>query len=258
MNRDAYKSLLTSYRPGEGMESDPQIAEALRAAKSDPELMQFLEQESAFDEAFSASLHKIPVPEGLHERILSHVATQNNPRQDSRHKVVPFRAAWHYTLAGAAAAALLIFGFMTFQKQKSSPPQQYTAVAGIMESISQFPLEPQMQSEDVQELQQFVRTKGGSLPSRLPQNLGWDKSIACDVISVKGKRASMICFRVNSDVFHLFTLNQQDFPEIENIQKPVFHRQTSGQPAATWTVNGQIYVLTSQSDEKKLREVLDI
>ena len=56
MDKEDIKLHLAGYRPELYDDDDPQIAAALAAAKADPELSQWLDEQIAFDREFAASL----------------------------------------------------------------------------------------------------------------------------------------------------------------------------------------------------------
>src|SRR5580765_8582945 len=71
MNSTEAKEILMLYRPGRADAQDPEFAEALALAGSDPELGRWLEEHCAIQNAFQTKFRQIPVPEGLKEQILS-------------------------------------------------------------------------------------------------------------------------------------------------------------------------------------------
>ena len=70
MNREEARFILKAYRPGESDARDPEVAQALALAESDPALRLWLERQIASQAILRESLRQIPIPPDLRERIL--------------------------------------------------------------------------------------------------------------------------------------------------------------------------------------------
>ena len=70
MDQEEVKIQLAGYRPEIYRDDDPQIAEALRVARADPELNAWLEEEIAFDHKLAATLRKVPSDSGAIDAII--------------------------------------------------------------------------------------------------------------------------------------------------------------------------------------------
>ena len=77
MNHDEAKQILLLYRPGSNDADDPEVAEALALAKSDPELSRWLAENNARQTALREKLRQIPVLAGLKEQIVSEQAAKS-------------------------------------------------------------------------------------------------------------------------------------------------------------------------------------
>src|SRR5947207_357824 len=71
MNRETAKHILQSRRPSGQDDQDPQIAEALALAESDPELKQWFEDQHAFDAALAQHMQSTPLPADLKQKVLA-------------------------------------------------------------------------------------------------------------------------------------------------------------------------------------------
>jgi len=92
MNTRDAKEILLLYR-GTIDDSDPQFRAALDYAKGDPELGQWLREQTECYDAIRAKLHGIEPPVGLSEKIV-------------RRRPIPFPRDW--SRIGRLAAAILI------------------------------------------------------------------------------------------------------------------------------------------------------
>ena len=70
MNRSEAREVLLLYRPGTADAADPQIAEALELAGSDPELGRWFDQHRAIQKAMCAKFQQIEIPSHLKASLL--------------------------------------------------------------------------------------------------------------------------------------------------------------------------------------------
>ncbi len=264
MNRQRISEILEAYRPGEGLESDPEVRQALELAAADPELAELRRGIEQFDQVFSEKLRSIEVPESLYSDILEQARNRRNPSPEKGKIIFP---NWFHPTAFAAAAAIILLLALSFTFW--NPPGQPDAVriqtAGFSNPVMETAkalyanMNPSFRSREQAEIVNFLKSRGGAVPQSMPGGVGWDNTFACDVISVDGKTVSLICFSDpgQSDKFHLFTFNRQDFQEVIVPKTPQISNDGNA-CCATWADGDFIHVLYSSSGEKNLRQLLDI
>jgi len=265
MNRSRIIEIIESYRPGEGLEADPEVKEALELTAKDPELEALRRDVQLFDEAFGEIVRDIPVPESLCVDILAKAAEVRTPSQEdteSRGKIIN----WFHPFAFAAAAAivlLLALSFTFWNPPEGGPVPVELAQSGSLTETAQglyANLNPSFRSRNGDKIRDFLQSQGAILPASMPSGFAWDNSFACDVFEISGKKVSLVCFSApdGSDKLHLFTFYRNDFPEAQIPQVPLFQK-TGKACSATWVNEEQIHVLYSDSgDEENLRRLLDI
>src|SRR5256885_16988989 len=118
MNTHEAKEILLPYR-GPIDDADPQFRAALDYAKSDPELGQWLRQQTKCYDTIRAKLHAIEPPPGLSERIV-------------RRRPIPFPRDW--SRIGQLAAAILISVSVTALLMKWSE-RRHSSVGGAQEIV---------------------------------------------------------------------------------------------------------------------------
>ena len=118
MNTREAKQILLLYR-GAIDDSDPQFRAALDYAKSDPELGQWLREQTNCYDAIRAKLRGIEPPPGLSEKIV-------------RRRPIPFPRDW--SRIGQLAAAILISASVTGLLMKWSE-RRHSSVAGAQEIV---------------------------------------------------------------------------------------------------------------------------
>jgi hypothetical protein len=267
MNRQRIIEILEAYRPGEDLESDPEVRQALELAASDEELATIRRDGEAFDEAFSAALDKVEVPEGLQEQILRAAGpalADNHPHTT----VSPGTniLSWLHPAMFGAAAAIVILLALSFTFWTPPGGEQAPEIALAQDPISSTAravyasLNPTFRSREGSAIQDYLRSRnGGTCPPSLPGNVVWDKAFACDVIEMNGHKVSIVCFRApdNSKTMHLFTFLRSEFPDVQVPAKPRVSREGKA-CCATWANNDQVHVLYSDKGEENLRQLLDI
>lgn len=265
MNHPRLVEILESYRPGEGLEADPEVREALELAAADPELSKLRDEISEFDAVFARKLDEVEVPAGLQESILA-AAKQQNQALASHSEDKKTISWWFHPAAFSAAAAIIILLALsfTFWDSPTANPDVPALVTGDpLTSTAQSlyaSLNPTFKSRDGSEVLAYLQSKGnGGIPVSLPGNIAWDESFACDVVEVDGNKVSIVCFRApdNSRSMHLFTFLRADFPEVKVTAQPQF-RDEGDACCATWENEDMIHVLYSDKGRENLLAILDI
>jgi hypothetical protein len=118
MNTREAKQILLLYR-GTIDDSDPQLHEALDYANTDPELGQWLREQTKCYDTIRAKLREIEPPLGLSEKIV-------------RRRPIPFPRDWSRVLQ--LAAAILISASVTLLLMKWSE-RRHRSVAGAQEIL---------------------------------------------------------------------------------------------------------------------------
>jgi len=268
MNHERFSEILAAYRPGEGLESDPEVREALAQADRDPALGTLLKESLEFDDAFSAKLKEAPVPDGLYERILARVESDSVGQSalpvNKQSKLIRF----FHPAAFAAAAAIILLLALSFTfwnppgpRHLPVPELQTAAVAPLLESANALysRLNPSFVSHNGQDIIAYLKTRNGEVPASMPGNVSWGHAFACDVIEIDGKSVSIVCFKGQDEnqTFHLFSFRKEDFERLVIPQNPIIITG-SGPCSATWEKDNLIHVLYSNGGEKNLRQLLDI
>jgi hypothetical protein len=264
MNKQRISEILEAYRPGEGLEADPEVRQALELAARDPELSALRREIEQFDQVFSEKLRSVEVPDSLYTDILERARTRQ-AAPDKSAKIL--FANWFHPMAFAAAAAIILLLALsfTFWNPPGPPDVVRAQTAGFSNPVMETAkvlyanLSPSFRSREQGEIVNYLKTRGGTVPQSMPGGIGWDQTFACDVINVDGKTVSLVCFSKpgQSDKFHLFTFNRRDFEEIMIPSSPQITNDGKA-CCATWTDGELIHVLYSDSGEKNLRQLLDI
>jgi hypothetical protein len=247
--------LLSSYRPGMNGDMDARMIEALRFARQDPELAQWLEGHCLLHASMRSKLREIPVPKDLKERILSSVKAGTADAAESQ-KIVPLRAPqWKklIPLAAAAAIALLAVGswlmvagardkFADFREREVKLPQRGYSMT--------------MWSTNLAEIHDFILAK--QYPDyTLPKALAKMDATGCATLEWRNRKVSMVCLKnaQKNDVY-LFVMDASDLSGAPALGArdftPVLHLMS-----ASWTEGGKVYILAAPGAEAEMRKYFD-
>lgn len=244
MNAAEARLILQSFQPGIGDETDPQFAEALRAAAHDPELARWWAEEQAFDRAMAAQLAALPEPFGLKTRILAQQAAPAR-RLSTR---------WIFGLSSAFAVLLLIAlgtGFF-----RPAPATNLTGdYAREMTSFIRLMPRLDMESNDLGEIKTWL-VKNDLQPLSVPDRLAALRPLGCRVLSFRGQNVTLVCFtREGNRLAHLFVVDRAALPQVKPGSKPIFAND-HGWMTATWAEGDRVYMITMQGGRAALEQYL--
>lgn len=282
MNRDRIVEILETYRPGEGLEADPEVRQALDLAETDAELHSLRREIERFDDDMRHQLRSIPVPADLQAKILAAMKAHKVvafPDAPAAERPMPVSSnAWmrwiHPAVFGAAAAIVILLALtFTFWQRPQAVPAPLTlgsphadnpalaAKAELMQTAHALysSLRPAFKSSEGAEVVNYLRNQGATLPSILPGGTGWDQSFACDIVRINNTEVTIICFKApdNSRSMHLFTFPRSAFPDLQLTERPQIHNNEAG-CCATWGTEDNVHVLFSDKGEDNLRQILRI
>lgn len=261
MDKKEIQQNLAGYLPELYQDEDPLIAESLRAAKADPELSQWLEEQIAFDREISEKAQSVAPPEGSREDLLKAYRSQAD---DLTHAQTSFFAkvppkAW-------AIAALLFLSTAGLIKYFAFPPPVEFAqtanptVETLRDQMAYFAS------------QRFVLDKGfktnvesaawleqESFPTldQIPGSLVAYRGMGCKKITWQNTKVGLICFKNEAnEIVHLFVVDQKDLDPSShdlNLENVLVHheRETKG-----WRDQEQVYLLVGSEPGVKIGNLL--
>ncbi len=229
MDKREIKEHLSGYRPELYRDDDPQIAEALQAAKDDPELSAWLSEQVEYDRQLTAQLQSLATSSQAKERLCDEMSQASNKR-----RLIP-------EVLFAIAAMLLISAVLIFNS--NSTPETNQAVEftkpklqTLREELAHFvtqPMELDHRSEEVSNLKAWLDEKEHPTFNTLPGPVVHYKGMGCKTIDWHGHQVSLICL-VNPEgqVVHFFNVDKSvlDSDSLAQLNELlVFHdRQTGG------------------------------
>lgn len=257
MDKEQIRQNLSGYRPELYQDDDPLIAESLRAAKANPELSAWLDEQIAYDRDLTNTLSAAQPPQGSREALLA--AHQEQQITRISRKRIP-TAAW------AAAAIFLISAGGLIKFFAFPPPVEFVATSNptvetLREQMAYFASQRFVLDETFAsnvESAQWLATEDFPTLNTVPGELVQYKGMGCKKITWQGNKIGLICFKNKAnEIVHLFILDQkgletspQHDAEFEKVL--VRHeRETKG-----WRDENQVYLLVGSDPGTKVGNLL--
>ena len=250
MNSLEAKFILEACRAGELDADDPRIAEALRAAESDPELARWFAEVQSLDRAVAAKLKAVPVPVDLLARIRAGGGSSLPPQERSAPGMN--RRRWLALAAAGVAAAVPATLFLT----RSRPGRLAAYRSDMAAFIAGWDFAFDLNEIEFPKIRAWLLSKGTLATLTAPQTLAGSSTIGCKTLRWQGNRTALICFspRGLGATFHLFAIDRSaviDPPT--NTPEPL---KLPGWNSATWADNENVYLALTTADPDKLSRYL--
>lgn len=283
MTEEEIKLVLAGYRPEIYADEDPQIAVALAAAKADPKLTAWLEEQVAFDTAFTKSLQTVQPPAGAMDALLAEMTpvelapekssegslASNAPIVDGETRenvVVKGRFGMNRRNLLMAAAAVLVLGAATVKYFVFPPPVEYpegnlTSVDTYREHMAHFANSRFMLDKffkDIEESRAWLAEQGYPHPEAIPGKIAHFKGMGCKAIDWSGGKVGLICFKDGEgEIVHLFVVEEEAFDNLAQPASPLEELlvakrlETSG-----WRQNGKVLLFVGSEPDVSIADLL--
>ena len=252
MDKATLKLVLGACRPGHRDDADPLIAEALRAAGSDPELAAWLQEERRFDARVADGLGTLSAPAGLKESILLNARfSRQRPAADRS------PAAWQRpAAAGLTVAAGLALAFLL--GRQTLPDAVPSAGAGAdrlaLQAIAYTGRMPALQFVcfDPAEVARWVNGKSADLHMGrlIDKPMARMQMIGSSTTEWEGKPVVMIALQNGDRMAMLYLLRAADFPGAAGAAAGIMEKD--GWVSKTGREGDHLYVLTTKGTRKDL------
>ncbi len=236
------KSILARWRPGEPLDSDPEIQEAIRILNRDQDHAEWLRRHSEFQAATAAALRRLPVPTHLAAGILA----------AARPRVLMPSFRWRRSLRLAAAgvvAALLAAGVLL----RDGTTTDHTTFRGRMVRAALREYRMEITTNDVPAIRAYLARKNAPADFNLPPGLAVLPALGAGTLSWKDGRASMVCLDGGPDgMLYVFVV-----PEAELSGAPPARTEfarVNRLATGTWTHQGRTYVVASSASLDTIRK----
>jgi hypothetical protein len=241
--------LLGACRPNGADSGDPEFAQALAQAATDPALKTWMDGQRRFDSAIAARVQSITLPADLRSRILTG-GRVSRPAPSSIARRVWAIAAVVTLFAGIGA-------WFSIQTRRASHEWEDQALAVLGQLVSgqaQF----DATSPDVAELQRWLGANGSPGKTPLPVSIQRLASLGCKTITYNGHPISIICFHgQDGELVHLAMTARSSLRHPPPEGSPIYESR-DGWNLATWSQGGMAMMLATRAPESQLHDLLGI
>ncbi len=259
MEKHEAKQILQAYRTDLSEIDDPKVGEALRMAKENPELNAYLDQEQAFDRAFTQKLKEIEPPAGLLERILESAPSEVEamPRQGKPAKIIWWKNPVVWSAAACVLALIALAAVFTQNRAPSTNESDWVVMNNFAQAAAQHsPTIHQMdfQHSDVSLIGAYLDRNNSPRPHSLPDNMSQLLGMGCVTYTWENNPVGVICLK-GEKVYNLYVTHRGGLA-IERSQSSPYYKQFGEYSTALWTKDNLIYVLTVEGQPEDLSPLL--
>ncbi|MGK0186345.1 MAG: hypothetical protein ACI9R3_002128 [Verrucomicrobiales bacterium] len=253
MNLDDNRFVLAAFRPDTEDADDPRFRDALQKLQSDAELKSWFDEQNALSSALRDKLREIHIPAELRSNILTgaKVSAATEKRKPGK---------WPRILALAACIAILGASvFLWSNRFVPSGPVTFAAYHQDMRSYLNGFFLLDYESEDLENVQNWLATKYGYSDYKVPDALASFPSLGCEVIDWHGKQAFLICFDVDGELVHLFSMpGGKTLTGAPSNQSPSAVVQTGEWSSTSWIENDRLYLVATLGNAEHLKRSLGV
>jgi uncharacterized membrane protein YbaN (DUF454 family) len=243
MDRERAKQILLAYRPGTEDESEPDVAQALDLAKRDADLHEWLQEQTAFQQAVRAQLRSISIPPELKDSILA------------RRKIVT--PIWRRPeLLLAAACIAIAFVLTAFWVRGRSEDETF---AGFQKRMVGFALRlyrMDIETNDLVQVGQFLAAKGAPTNFALTPGLRQTPVKGGAYLTWQDHPVSMVCFTLpKAQTLYMFVMNQSAIQKGRLPGPTPILQFANGIMIASWSQNGRVYLIAADPNAADLKKL---
>ena len=251
MNENEAKRILLRYRPQTADAEDPQVAEALALAKTNPELARWLEALEVQRAALCANFQQITPPAGLKEQIVSEYAA-------TRRRTALTRSLW----VSLPVLVVLLINFAVLWHPRSLTGTALAVFKSQMVRLATGGYGMDIRTNDLVPVRAYLAEHHAPADFKLPAPLEQAQLIGCAATDWRGARVSLVCFRTGKPLppgspadLWLFVVDRSAItnspaagaPEIAKVNRLY---------TATWTQGGNLYFLGVAGAEADIKRFL--
>jgi len=242
VNSGELKRILAGHRPGTADVREPEVARALEVALADPDLRSWLDEQAAVQAALRERFRRLPVPEGLRDRIMAET-------------VMARPVFWrpYMPRLAAAAALLLLLGVAGLWLQAPKPPRLDNFRERMVGTVlREYRMD--IESVDLEEIRGYLRANAAPADYRLPAGLGALPVVGGGRLTWQNQPVAMVCFEQDDGgLLFLFVVEQEALPDPPGAE-PEFV-QVNRLMTAAWSADRLAYVLAGELGEASLRRL---
>jgi hypothetical protein len=244
MTNEEAKFILGAYRAN-GRDADTALFnEALRQARTDPSLGEWLARAQAHDAAVGAKLREVAPPAGLREAILAGARVSKAPR-----------SSWKTSAPWFALAACL--AIITTVSVLLRPIH----ASGEVVRFARFAVDDTLNSKHgghgpaSGELAALLGQSTTHLAAGLPIDVSTFEANGCRTVRFAGRDVLEVCFKRNGAWFHCYIANRADFPNLA-AQTRVEFSERAKLGSAAWADATHMIVVVGEGGLEAVKRLL--
>jgi len=247
VNLSEAREILLLYRPGTADAADPQIAQALELASSDPELGRWFAEHRAFQNALRAKFRQIEVP--------AHLKTSLLIRGTAQPPILPPRPWWRSPVWLSAAAAVLLLLGLAGAWLKPRAPDRFANYQSRMVSEAQRQYRMDLVTNDMRQIRQLMASRGAPADYDLTRGLEQLQLTGGGRLTWRSNPVAMVCFdRGDKQMLFLFVLKRSAVkdpppatPQLARVRQML---------TASWTRGDNTYILAGPEEADFVKKYL--
>lgn len=243
MNNDEAKFILRAYRPSGRDANDARFTEALKQARQDPTLSEWLAQAQALDAVVMDKLGEIVPPVGLREQILAGGrVSQKAP--DRRRNL----GAW-LALAASFLVVFIVSEVWLGQKVQAAQHDYAEFAVNDMHNGGHHPPE----GEGMEGLLSKLASSDLHLMSELELSFRALQAGGCRTVKCGEREAIELCFNRNGTWYHLYVMPHKKSIGPLLAKSKSYYLAMSDSAAAVWTDGNYDYAVVSPKGMNDLK-----
>lgn len=254
MDEATAKQILSAYRPGTQHDDSSEFRQALQYCRQRPELARWLAEERQRDAEMEAALGSVKAPAEGRANILATAFFGSEPtfERDSPRR----RARWRWGLGAAAvlpACGLLWLAALALQApealhERSDAAPSFASLARELTLLD-------FRSENVGELNQWLRAQGAPTGEPLPESLLLAPGIGCAVMDDgSGRPVSLLCVKLDGGLLHVF-VTEKDSPLLRELPPNKWTRD-QGYHLYAWSEGDRAFAIATKLDPERVDAAL--
>jgi hypothetical protein len=243
MTTQEAKEILAHYRPNTSDVTEPEFAEALKFARTSPELSQWLSDQQQFHSLAQQQLRGIEVPADLKARILD--------QKPGPEPVI--RPIWRRReFLPLAASVAILLGAAAFWLSRPNEELSFENFRSRMVSFALRTYQMDILTNDPAAVRQYLRSHGAPADFEVTPPLARMPVKGGGKLSWQNRPVSMICFSLpDNETLYMFVIEGTRLP---NSKPPLTPSLGQQKRLATleWMADGKAYLVTASTDPKTL------